>query len=354
MYNDVGIPEIVHALTDRIDELINALGLDGEYQANDFVAYNPTRKDNHLGSFRICVKGSKKGIFQEFSSNDEGGDALELINYCNFGGSDKKGAIKWARSFLGWVKVEPEFMKKVRQEAEIRKKENLAKEHEERLKKRKWAQSIYFGAQEKIINTPVDNYLFNRGIDIRLLGRQPRSFRYAPECYYKDEDFKLPAMIASVTSFENEIVAVHRTYLQNEDGIYRKKNKMVLGNYAGGCIRVWRGDTNVSLSALLAGKVAPTPYSKTLVLTEGIEDALTIALACPQYRIWTTISIGNAANIVIPKCFDTVIFCADNDPPGSKAWIECNKMAAAFRKQGKIVKIARSSIGKDFNEQLQY
>lgn len=88
-------------------------------------------------------------------------------------------------------------------------------------------------------------------------------------------------------------------------------------------------------------------------MTEGIEDALSVAMACPQYRIWTTISIGNAANIQIPDCFDTVIFCADNDEPGSKAWAQCNKAAAAIKRQGKIVKIARSTIGKDFNDQLR-
>lgn len=86
MYNGITIPEIVQALSDRMEDLVCALGLEGRVDNNDFVAYNPTRQDNHLGSFRICIRGAKRGIWQEFAGSDKG-DALELINYCRYGGT---------------------------------------------------------------------------------------------------------------------------------------------------------------------------------------------------------------------------------------------------------------------------
>lgn len=353
MYNGITIPEIVQALSDRMEDLVCALGLEGRVDNNDFVAYNPTRQDNHLGSFRICIRGAKRGIWQEFAGSDKG-DALELINYCRYGGTkDKTQAIRWARNFLGMNAMNRAELRRLQMQSAERRRENAIREMNDRQQKKKWAQSIFFNSQTGLLDTPVDAYLLNRRIDLRRLGKLPHSLRFDPDCFFKPENAKFPAMIAAITGADNQIMAVHRTFLEKKGGVFVKKEKLVLGAYAGGVIRLWRGDTGASLTDLQRGNFKPTKYSGTLLLTEGIEDALSVAMACPQYRIWTTISIGNAANIQIPDCFDTVIFCADNDEPGSKAWAQCNKAAAAIKRQGKIVKIARSTIGKDFNDQLR-
>lgn len=347
---NIEIPEIVHLLTLRIDDLVHAIGLQGQYDANDFVAYNPTRNDTHLGSFRICVRGCKQGVWKEFAGGEQG-DALELINYCLFGNLDKHNAIQWAKQFLGIVGISSGELKKIQQEAVKRKAETIAREKEQRQQRAKFAQRIFFGAETNIINSPIDNYLSNRGIDIRLLGRQPKSLRFAKECWYsKTESY--PALVAAITSPADQFIAVHRTYIFPQDGSYVKKDKRVLGDFAGSVIRIWRGDTNASIKQLETGKVAETENSDTLILTEGIEDALSVAVACPEYRIWTTISVGNMRNVTIPDCIHNVIICADNDEKDSVAADAVIKAAEEIEKQRVTVRIARSEVGKDFNDQL--
>ena len=59
---DIKIDEIANALRADILNLCHAIGLQGKADGNDFVAYNPTRADKHLGSFRVCIRGAKQGI----------------------------------------------------------------------------------------------------------------------------------------------------------------------------------------------------------------------------------------------------------------------------------------------------
>lgn len=349
--NKIEIPEIVHLLTLRIEDLVYALGLQGEKDANDFVAYNPTRNDTRLGSFRICIRGAKQGVWKEFAGDDQG-DALELINYCLFGNSNKHAAIQWAKQFLGVDNIDSGQLKKVKQDAAKRRDEAAVNEKKEREQRCKFAQRIFFGAETKIVGTPVENYLLNRGIDFQKLGRLPKAFRYVPACWYsKDESY--PAMVTAITAPNGKFSAVHRTYIYPIDGKYVKKDKRVLGDFAGATIRVWRGDTQASISQLEKGLVPETANSRTLILTEGIEDALSVAMACPEYRIWSAISVGNMRNVSIPDCIDTVIICADNDKPDSVATDAVMRAAEEIEKQGVTVCIARSETGKDFNDQLR-
>lgn len=136
MYNGITIPEIVQALSDRMEDLVCALGLEGRVDNNDFVAYNPTRQDNHLGSFRICIRGAKRGIWQEFAGSDKG-DALELINYCRYGGTkDKTQAIRWARNFLGMNAMNRAELRRLQMQSAERRRENAIREMNDRQQKK--------------------------------------------------------------------------------------------------------------------------------------------------------------------------------------------------------------------------
>lgn len=54
--------------------------LNGKQQGTEFVAYNPTRHDNRLGSFKINLE---TGQWADFASNDKGGDLISLYAYLN-------------------------------------------------------------------------------------------------------------------------------------------------------------------------------------------------------------------------------------------------------------------------------
>jgi len=50
----------------------------GRLEGNEFVALNPTRIDNKLGSFRINVETGK---WADFSTGDRGGDVISFTAY---------------------------------------------------------------------------------------------------------------------------------------------------------------------------------------------------------------------------------------------------------------------------------
>lgn len=353
---DIKIEEIANALKADIQNLCYALGLQGKLDHNDFVAYNPTRVDKHLGSFRICVRGAKQGIWAEFASGEKG-DPIDLINYCLFKSSiNKHEAIEYAKEFLGISNGKYENLKKVKQRAEEQKQkaEEEIKQQNDLFKRR--AQKIFLEAKQHIKNTPAEQYFNARGIDFSRLGKYPKVLRYEPKCYYeKDkktgEVIYMPAIVAAVNDTSGEFVAVHRTFIEPVSGRWKRKDKKVLGSFAGAAIRLWRGKNGLSIQQL-KNKKDLDEIDQTLIICEGIEDGLSIALACPEYRIWTSLSVSNMKNIKIPDVIKTVIIAGDNDGEYHIATQYVEQAAEAFQRQGLTVKIARPQNAHDFNDEL--
>jgi phage/plasmid primase-like uncharacterized protein len=121
--------------------------------------------------------------------------------------------------------------------------------------------------------------------------------------------------------------------------------KKVYGPCKGGAIHLARGASGKPWNDAPAGEV--------LGLTEGIEDALSYALAVPEHRVAAAINIGNLASLALPPGIATVIIAADNDAPGSQADRTLERAAARFLAEGRQVRIARCPVGtKDLNELL--
>jgi hypothetical protein len=151
---------------------------------------------------------------------------------------------------------------------------------------------------------------------------------------------KLPAMVTAIVNAQGEQIALHRTWLvqreegddttwdrlRPEDAISRfsmattdrkeLKGKKVLGSYRGGTIRLWAGNrTNVDTGEVKRGVSWPRlgPGS-SIMLCEGIETGLALALAMPERRIVTTISVDGFADVDLPPVFTKVTIAADRDP----------------------------------------
>jgi hypothetical protein len=204
-------------------------------------------------------------------------------------------------------------------------------------------------AHDSIANTPVEAYLASRGINIRELKRQPGALRYHPAMNCIEAGRPLPAMLAAVTSTNGEFLALHRTWLARTPNGWRKAPlhapKKTLGPLAGGAIHLWRGATGKPLRQAEGGQ--------TLVLAEGVETGLSIALACPERRVIAAVSISNMAALVLPVAISEIIIAAENDAPGSAATRALQKAIDRFISEGRAVKIARSPVGSDFNDVLQ-
>jgi phage/plasmid primase-like uncharacterized protein len=204
-------------------------------------------------------------------------------------------------------------------------------------------------AEPKLAGTPADQYLRLRGIDLAQLGRQPRALRYHPGLWNGEARREFAGLVAAVTNDAGETTAVHRTWLQQDAaGRWRKAPlnvpKASLGRVAGGTIRLWRGASGKPLAAAPPGEV--------VVIAEGIETALSVAISCSELRVMAAVSLGNMSRIDLPAAIATVIICGDNDEPGSQAEAALNAAAARFAAQGRKVRIARSPVGSDFNDCL--
>lgn len=349
------IAQVVGMLADRIEALIAALGLDGQFRGHEYVAWNPTRADNSLGSFVIHLSADKAGVWADFAVAGARGDALDLVAYVLFRG-DKKRAWRWALGWLGLADVDDATARATAKQWEQKRVARRRADAEERRKTRNRALRRWLEAEERLRGTPVDLYLKGRGLDLDLLGRQPRALRYHPALWCAEAETRLPAWVAAIAGTvgagRGHMVGIHRGWLaRRPDGTWTKaaldEPRKSWGSYKpfGGIIPLNRGASGRPLGQ--------APEGEAIILTEGVEDALTLALALPEMRVAAAVSVSNLANIALPQQITTVIIAADNDGAGSDGDASLRKAAARFTDQGRRVKIARSPVGKDFNDLIQ-
>jgi hypothetical protein len=297
-------------------------------------------------SLAVHLAPPRAGVWADFATG-QAGDALDLVAVARFAG-DKRAALAWARGWLGIGDTSALPAPAVRHQAQQQR--DQAAEHDQ-ARMRKTALRLFLEAQPSIIGTPAAAYLAGRAIDLAELRRQPRALRFHPACWNREADAPLPAMLAAIVNLAGSHVATHRTWLaQLTGGQWTKARlrdpKMTLGRYAGGFIPLWRGTSGKPLRE--------APPGEAVALAEGIETALSVALACPELRVLAAVSLANMARVELPETLAEVILCADNDgDDNQEAAAALDRAAQRFLSQGRAVRIARSPVGKDFNDCLQ-
>lgn len=335
---------IARLLTARIRDLVQQLLPDGREERGEWVALNPTRGDRRPGSFRIHLHGMRAGVWADFAT-DDAGDALSLVAYVRYGGN-LRDAIAWARSYLGLESGPvPAAVKR-----EIPPPVDDAQRAAEEKGRREGALKIFLAAWPGLKGTPVEHYLAGRRIELARLGRQPRALRFHPELWNRESGAHWPAMVAAVSNDAGEHTATHRTWLAQRDGRWKKAPladaKMSLGTVAGSCIRLWRGASGKPLRE--------APEGDQVAIAEGIETALSVAIACPELRVLCAVSLANMANIALPPAIGRVILCADNDPGNDRAAALLQRAAHRYQGEGRDVRLAMPAIeGADWNDVLQ-
>ena len=209
--------------------------------------------------------------------------------------------------------------------------------------------TVFLGAQLSLAGTPAADYLAARGIDFGRLGRQPRALRFHPGLWEPSTRAPFPALVGAITSVSGETIGVHRTWLaRGPDGRWGKARvanpKMSLGFVGGGAIRLWRGASGKPLR--------DAPDGETVVIGEGIETCLSIVVACPDLRVLSAVSLGNLGGVVLPEQVRRVILARDNDdkPTAQELF---KRAVEKMQRTGREVLVARSSVGKDFNDCLR-
>lgn len=330
----VSAAQLSAGLAANIDRLLSYLNIRGELIGQNLVGRNPTRPDRHAGSFNVCVKGpapfegGRCGLWHDYATGD-GGDALDLIGYV--ANVDFKGACDIAKQILGWA--DPDNLPEIPQ-VKVRPKE----EHEKiEPEENKVARAIFLAAEKNVLGTPVDLYLRGRGIDLRRFmfnGKPylPGSIRFSPNVSCGDGQSS-PAMICPRITCGGTWTGLHITYLKQDGGKWVKNKalygggKKMLGRAPGSVVGIWKGESGESLPKA----------SGDILIAEGIETALSVAVENQDKRVIASTSVNNMININLPDGIKRVILCVDYDGERAPSAVAYNKAAERFQKQGRDV-----------------
>ncbi len=315
---------------------------------------NPTRMDRHGGSMWVIIEGASAGVWKDEAEGADG-DVIELIAYV-MGYSDHKRTREFCLKFLGQDVLTPQSDEDRARRDERRRKEHEATEKEAAEKlaaNRKNGFGLWLNGIKEISGTPVDTYLKSRAIDLSLIGRQPGAIRYLPNHKHIGQDNELtywPCMGVSMMTPLGSFGAIHRTYLA-EDGSGKapvEPARKIWPSFKGCVARLSKGKSGLSPE-----EAAKQGVSGPVILCEGIEDGLSLVIACPDYRVWVTGSIANIAHVPALPCVSSWVICADNDPEDSRAAAQLTTALQGIHQHGLPWVLARSDIGKDVNDLLR-
>lgn len=341
-----------HAETLARDLLPNGRQEGGLWRTSS-VADLPTGKF----SLAVTLSSGKWADYAETPGTPRGGgDMLDLVAQVKFGG-DKKEAIRWARSYLGHDGLDPARLATRRAEAAA--KRATAREDADRqaAKRRGMAQALFMDPRAvPITDTPAEDYLAARGIDLSCLEREGRAYApgalaFHPAVWCSELKREIPALIARILSADGQHIATHRHYLAREaDGRWWKAPvidaKSSLGSYrgTGAYIPLWKGKCRKTMAQIDPGT--------DVWVSEGIEDGLSVACADPDLRVIAAVSVSNMGSLVLPEQAGRLVIIAQNDPAGSDADLTLQRAIAAQQARGQVVAVMRVTGAKDPNALL--
>jgi putative DNA primase/helicase len=174
----------------------------------------------------------------------------------------------------------------------------------------------------------VEPYLRARGINIP----SPASLRFHPALKHSSGT-RWPAMVALVTrGTDGEPIGIHRTFLSRDSGAKAPvtPQKMMLGPCRGGAVRL-----GIPSNPLMVG--------------EGVETCLA-GMQATGLSGWAALSTSGMRVLDLPPVVREVIVLADGDEAGEMA---AKTAALRWRREGRLVRIARPPAGMDLNDVLK-
>jgi hypothetical protein len=312
-------------------------------------------------SLVLNLAGANRGMWRDHSmdraSPGGAGDMIGLVEQCMFGG-DRGKAVAWLKSELGLDHLDPARIQQVRAEAAQADADMEAQAARDAEAKKRGARALWLNGQESIADTPASRYLEARGIRVDALGHWPGALRYHPDVWNRDAGIKLPCLVSQMILPTGEHVATHRTWL-GRDRVTREwvkadaadlavpkgAAKKVLGKSGGAFVPLRKGASQKAMGQLRR--------PETLYVTEGIEDALTVAMCKPDARIVAAYSLGNLGAIQFPDTIPTIVLVADRDD-GEREQEALERAIARQQARGHTVKLVLPPVGfKDINAWLQ-
>jgi hypothetical protein len=326
-------------LVDRIEDLLETLFPGGHYEGRQFrvggLGGEPGR------SLSVELAGARAGVWCDHAAA-QGGDIVNLIQVCR--GGDIAEALRWARAWLKLPSPAPPRRARPQREAAI------SAEAVRCRVEQSWREAAPLRRGDLVCE-----YLQGRAIDLEVLvaandGRLPGSLRCHPRLWCGEAGRHFPAMIGAIVGPNGQLIGTHRLWLaEHGNGVGKapvEVPKRTLGAYRGGCIRLWRGASRQPWH--------DAPATDVLGVSEGIEDALSVALAQPAWRVAAAVSLSAMLSIELPRQITKVVIISQNDPANSPAGRTLLRVRARFRAEGKRVWLLQPPRWvKDVNETLQ-
>ena len=321
---DISIEEITEGLKRQVEEfcrdyLPNGVKEGSRWKCGDIYG-------SRGGSLSVPLSGEKQGRWRDFSSG-EGGDLLNLIKLQRYPGAEGYAeAIKEAKQWLGYS----ESTGRVKQSRaddgrrSVRHKHPKREAQKDEADKRRWSLEMW-NRSTRAEGTIVEAYLRGRGITIP----PPPALRYHPRCEHKPSGAYHPMMVAAICAVEldtftnkltNRTRCVHRTWLVPEFPEVDPADVTIgMIDRAGPDVptkRLKHSSAKMVMPGGFQGMFIPLTQAtgrKVLAMTEGIENALSVAQVKPDWAVRSTISVGNMRGQLVPPWFERVVLVGDGD-----------------------------------------
>ena len=237
------------------------------------------------GSCVIPLTGNYAGCFHDFDTGDSGGPLKTLEHATGLSG---RALFDYAAGLVGLASPKT---KPLRTTPPIRGQSKKGDEIQREI-------AFILSHTGPIAGTQAEIFLRQRGLENPCC---PDLLFHADLAHWPTAT-GFPGMVAIVRDGSGNPIGIHRTWLAL-DGSGKApidKNRMMLGNVAGGTVRL-----------------VPLGDSTALGLGEGIETTLAVGPACAGLPLWSALSAGNLEQVVVPDQVRTVILFVDHDLSGT-------------------------------------
>lgn len=366
MTDRTSVAEIKALLQMRVRELVERVLPTARF-AGAYATVNLKHPGRPGGQLVVWLRGSSPGAWKDYLGGDKG-DVIDLVAYAvhnrsrPYSREDRIKAIEWARGFLGLADMPPAERVKARRLAEHRAAERQANEAEREARARRRAFDMWNAARPIAQGAAAVAYLAGRGIRLDQVPNLEADLRFAPSLEWwmgaqRDESHRklrpgpsFPAIVSAMRNEAGAIMAVHCTFLA-PDGSGKApvdKPKLMWPGVKGCVIRIAKG-----ASGRTPEEAAAAGERDLVVICEGLEDGLSIAMARPDLRVWACGSLAGIAGAPALPCVRGFIVAADNDWQTPAAVAQLERALERLRTHGVPVTVAHSPTGKDFNDCLR-
>lgn len=380
---------IKQGLNDRIEEVCRRLLPEGREEGGQWVSFNPVTNDYRQGrlpALKIRLRGGVTGAWKDWRSGDRG-DVLALAAYVLTGDThNAKEALAWARDFLGLATMSREQRAQMASAARTRRAEQDEADRRRRERKLRTADQLFAARGESSrdigpaacphgtfaanANSPAERhalgYFAARNLAIPQGAGEPialalaKSMRFSPAtewwkgAVWKTEGqrkFKaepgplFPAIHSAMRNATGIVTACHVTFLDPAQPAKAPVTpaKLMWGEARGAVIELSTGPACESF--WLARDPAP------LIIAEGIETALSLAISVPEARVWAGGSLAGICHAPAGlDCVSWILFARDNNTGNAQAQKQFETALEALESHGKRVVVEASHVGDDFND----